>query len=445
MGNEVKSLRKDLIDLDIEEMKINRELYILQLEINAKLANDKKVKVKKNFKQIAERKLNSLEQKKKLLFEKAKNIQMDDNNNNINENNKTENNKIYNAVIETGEEKNEDINNLEDNKLNLISNSSKASKNIKKRNIIDTIEKNNYKKNENNESNNHKKEMISNSESESQDKVKIIYTKKKPKNINGIDGLNENNSKNNKEGIQNFNNNDEDIKINDNNINNKEKNKNIDDNEDLEKNLNINQYKRKFFDKLSSLGPHSNINKSMDNKNSSIIEELEVVGLSHNSILKEKLSEFFVGTSVASSSNYNKNNSSMHNNYYNNRAKSEISGTNKQLISSNKSNDENNEYGNSINYNSNIKAINGENQEILNRGNEKRNKKGVMGEKFDTEETFNNKDTGNNTNEQFKEQIYQNEISQRKLLKNNRNKSYFVLGESSILENSSAKESNYLA
>ena len=39
MGNEVQSLRKDLIDLDIEEMKINRELYNLQLKANEQLLN----------------------------------------------------------------------------------------------------------------------------------------------------------------------------------------------------------------------------------------------------------------------------------------------------------------------------------------------------------------------------------------------------------------------
>ena len=95
---------------------------------------------------------------------------------------------------------------------------------------------------------------------------------------------------------------------NDNNRYDVEKDKN-NINEDLDENLNINEYKRIFFDKLSSLCPRSNINKSMDNKNSSIVEELEVVGLSQNDVLKDKLSDFFVGTSVASSSNQNKNNS----------------------------------------------------------------------------------------------------------------------------------------
>jgi len=33
----------------------------------------------------------------------------------------------------------------------------------------------------------------------------------------------------------------------------------------------------------------------VDNNNSSIVEELEVVGLSQNDVLKDKLSEFFVG------------------------------------------------------------------------------------------------------------------------------------------------------
>ena len=178
--------------------------------------------------------------------------------------------------------------------------------------------------------------MISNSESESKNKVKTIYTKKKSNIKNNIE--------------------EEDKKANDNNyINNNnryEVNNNNNIKEDLDENLNINEYKRKFFEKLSSLGPRSNINKSMDNKNSDIVEELEVVGLSQNDILKEKLSDFFVGTSVATSSKYNQNNSSMHNHYYKNKAKSEISGVKGQLISSSKSNDEdgNNKGLNSIIY-----------------------------------------------------------------------------------------------
>ena len=76
------------------------------------------------------------------------------------------------------------------------------------------------------------------------------------------------------------------------------------------------------------MGPISNINKPIDNKNSSIVEELGVAGLRQKEILKVKISEFFVGTSVASSQVQNKNNSSLHNNYYKNRAKSEISGMN---------------------------------------------------------------------------------------------------------------------
>ena len=197
--------------------------------------------------------------------------------------------------------------------------------------------------------------------------------------------------------------------------------KNEDD--DLEENLNINKYKRKFFDKLSSLGPRSNINKSMDNKNSSIVEELEVVGLSQNDILKDKLSEFFVGTSVASSSQQNKNNSSMHNNYYKNRPKSEMSGINKQLISSSKSNTENDEEGNnSSNYNNNINSNYEKSRELINNENENENGKKV--EKSDTEETI-NKETGNNTNEKYKEQINEKKKKEKKLLKNNRNRTYF--------------------
>lgn len=74
----------------------------------------------------------------------------------------------------------------------------------------------------------------------------------------------------------------------------------------------------------------------------------EVVGLSKNEILKEKLAEFFDRTSMASSSQ-NKNISSVRDNYDKNMPKSGISSINKQLISSTKSNDENDERNNSSN------------------------------------------------------------------------------------------------
>ena len=48
------------------------------------------------------------------------------------------------------------------------------------------------------------------------------------------------------------------------------------------------------------MGPRSNFNKPMDNKNSSIMEELGFVGSSQKEILKDKTPEFSVGTSVAS-------------------------------------------------------------------------------------------------------------------------------------------------
>ena len=422
MGNETQNIKKDLIDLDIEEMKINRELYNLQLQINAKLPNDKKVKIKSNYKQIAERKIHYLEQKKLKLLESEKEKEKEKSKEII---------KIDN-VAETGENEVEK-NNKEDNKLSLISNSSKGSKKSQKGMLIDKIEE---KINENNSNN---KEIISDTEN---GKIKTIYTKKKSKNINKI---NTNDKKN-----DNINDNEEDVK---NNNNEDSKNNDINDN-NLEENLNINEYKRKFFDKLSSLGPISNVNKSMDNKNSSVLEELEVVGLSQNDILKDKLSEFFVGTSVASSSNNNnKNNSSMHNNYYKNRPKSEISGINQQLISASKSgnednenneenidNEDNNTYNSQNNKNSNYE----ENQEYTDRNNENENENGygtgVTGEKYDTEETM-NKEVGNNNNEKYKEKNNINEIKERKLLKNNRNKSYFVLEDSSGIDNSSIKES----
>ena len=66
---------------------------------------------------------------------------------------------------------------------------------------------------------------------------------------------------------------------------------------------------------------------------------LELIDLSQNENLKEKLSKFFVWTSVVSSSQ-NKNNSSMGINYCKSRLKSEILVRNKLLISSSKSNNE---------------------------------------------------------------------------------------------------------
>ena len=415
MGNEVLNLRKDLIDLDMEELKINRELYNLQSQINAKMPGNKKVRIKNNYKQYVERKLKALEEKKRLLFE---------NENNINNNNKQTNNDKkempYN-VLETGEAKNEEINidNIGNNKLSLINKNSKESKNNCEINIINK---------ENNNNNNNKIEMISNSESESKNKVKTIYTKKKSNKFNEKREDIKNNIK------------EEDKKANDNNYINNNNRYEVNNNnikEDLDENLNINEYKRKFFEKLSSLGPRSNINKSMDNKNSDIVEELEVIGLSQNDILKDKLSDFFVGTSVATSSKYNQNNSSMHNHYYKNKAKSEISGVKGQLISSGKSNDEdgNNKGINSINYQNYD-----ENEEFNGVENEK-NGTGRTGEKYETEESINNKETGSNTNEKYKDNSNEN-INGKKMLKNNRNKSYFVLQDvSSIGENSKIKES----
>ena len=412
MGNETHNPRIDLIDLDIEEMKINRELYNLQLQINSKLPNDKKVKIKSNYKQIAERKIYYLEQKKLKLLNSEK------------EKEKSNENKKIDNIVETGENE-EQKNNIQDNKLSLISNSSNRNKKNLKGMLINKIEE---KINENNSNN---KEIISDSEN---GKIKTIYTKKAIKKMNkvNINELNNNDNINK--------NDDEDIKD-----NKKEDRQNNNDN-NLEENLNINEYKRKFFDKLSSIGRISNINKSMDNKNSSDVEELEVVGLSQNDILKDKLSEFFVGTSVASSSNNNKNNSSMYNNCGKNRPKSEISGINQQLISASKSgneDNENNENNNSYNSQNNINSNYEENQEFTDRNNENENGygTGVTGEKYDTEETI-NKEMGNSKNEKLKEKNGNNGINERrKLLKNNRNKSYFVLEDTSRFDNDSAKES----
>ena len=170
--------------------------------------------------------------------------------------------------------------------------------------------------------------------------------------------------------------------------------------EDIEENLNINEYKKKFFDKLSSLGgTRSNINKSMDNKNSSAVEELEVVGLSQNDILKDKLSEFFQGSSIESS-NHNQNNSSMNNK----RAKSEISDINRKMISTSKSNNVENEGNmNSINDNNyeNNYEENGQYNDDNYENEERIDDTGEKKDKFGTDETI--RETRNNTHEKYKE------------------------------------------
>ena len=113
--------------------------------------------------------------------------------------------------------------------------------------------------------------MISNSENSNELQIKTIYTKKKSKLSKD----------NNEELLKN-----KDIKENKDNDWDNDRYDKIKNENELE-NLNINKYKRFFLDKLSSI---SNINKPIDNKNSSIVEELEVVGLSQNEILKDKLS-----------------------------------------------------------------------------------------------------------------------------------------------------------
>lgn len=416
MGNETeRTLRLDLINLDIEEIKVNRELYNLQLQINAKLSNEKRIKIKTNYKEFSERKLKSLEEKKRLLLENE--------NNNLN-------NKPRNKMLILPEISKEENNNKEDNKLSLISNSSKGSQK-NNNNIIDKIVTNNANNDNQDENLKNKEEIISHSESESKIKVKTIYTRKKSKKLKNIENEKE----------ENINNNEEDMKNNDNNNDNNrydvEKDKN-NINEDLDENLNINEYKRIFFDKLSSLCPRSNINKSMDNKNSSIVEELEVVGLSQNDVLKDKLSDFFVGTSVASSSNQNKNNSSMHNNYYKNRPKSEISGINQELINGNKiiGEQNNEEIINSGNYQNQIYINEGDSEELIDKESDKKIGLGTNREKCDTEETINNKETGNNTDEKDKEKQNGIIVNERKLLKNHRNKAFINL-ENSLSEDDS--------
>ena len=421
MGNEVQNLRKDLIDLDIEEIKINRELYNLQMQINAQLSNAKKIKIKNNYKQIAEKKLLYLENKKRLLFEDKNNLNI------IGQNLANNQNKMIDTEFETGEH--EDIkNNKEDNKLNLVSNNSSKGKKF----IVDKIETNkdiNKDINNNNIENiNDKKEKINDLEKQNETKITKKNNKTKLKEIKK--DSNNNNNKNNK--INDENKNDG---INNDNENNKKINNN---NDEIEENLNINEYKRFFFDRLSSLGSKPNINKSMDNKNSSIDEELEIVGLSQNGFLKDKLSDYLVGSSVESSSNDNRNNSSMYNNYYKNRPKSGIQGVNRQLISTNKKNDENKEFIISTN-DSNKRNLNYEENEDKDEENKKRDDN-LQGQ-VETEESINNKDTGINTVEKSKEKNKMNITNERRLLKNNRNKSFYFLEDSSMQENTINKES----
>ena len=416
MGNEIQNLIKDLIDLDIEEIKINRELYNLQMQINAHLSNDKKVKIKNNYKQIAEKKLLFLENKKRLFLEDKNNLNKNEKYLLNNQNNKKQNKMIYTEYI-TGE--NEDSkNNKEDNKLNLVSNnSSKGNKNL----IVDKFEANKIiNNNDNIENIVYKKQKVNNLENQKQIKLAKINTKTKSKEIEKDSSNNGNKNIN----INNENKSNNVFKDNDNN-----KIKNIYNNE-IEINLNINEYKRLFFDKLSSLGAKSNINKSMDNKNSSLDEEVEIVGLSQNDFLKDKLSDYLVGTSVASSSYDNRNNSSMYNNFYKNRPKSEISGINKKLISSIKKNDENKQFIISTN-DSNKKKLNYEE----NKGLKDKGKKDNLGRQIETEESINNKYTGTNTVDKSKKENHMNNINERKILKNYRNKSFYFLEDSSVLEN----------
>lgn len=415
MGNEEeRCLKIDLINLDMEEIKINRELYNIQMQINAKLAKDKKIKLKKNYKQFAQKKLRALEEKKRLLFEREEYTKNKENNKEIK--NENINNNAGGKVVDVEKSKNKD----DDKKLSLISNGSKGNKNNLNKFISEEVGKMNNKNRE-------KKELISNSENSNELQIKTIYTKKKSKlSKDNIEELLKNND------------------IEENKDKDNDRYDNIKNENELDK-LNINKYKRLFFDKLSSMGPRSNINKSMDNKNSSIVEELEVVGLSQNEILKDKLSEFFVGTSMESSSVQNKNYSSLHNNYYKNRAKSEISGMNGQLISSSKDNEQKYEINNSTSYNNINYAqnVNGNLGVFEGNKNVKGFHTGGSGEKNETEETFNKK-SGNYTEEKYKIDNQKINIEEKKLLKNNRNKSFYVLDDSYLNDNSLIKESRNL-
>ena len=62
--NEEEKLNKDLDNLDRKELEINGELYKIQIKINQNLPERKKIRLKKNYLQIIEKRLQKLSLKR---------------------------------------------------------------------------------------------------------------------------------------------------------------------------------------------------------------------------------------------------------------------------------------------------------------------------------------------------------------------------------------------
>ena len=325
MGNgNVAKLKKDIDLLDIEELKINREMYKLQLKINETSEIKKKVRIKKNYLQITERKIKALENKE-------------------NQNIKKE---IANYNTENSYNKNEFQ--VETNHERYSSGVIKSEILPKKTSVIlgKSMEAINFNKDENNNLNNNET-IRENYEKEF--KLPPIKNNKE-KHKNEIE---------NKENSINK------------NINLKEE---IND-EDINENLNINKVKKSNnIEKLSKITVQPNYNKSMDNKSESLVDEVEIVGLSEDGVLKDRISDILI------------RNSSINNSSSNNGSSSSISKQEKNLISSSES-----------------------------------------------EKKFDN-DISDKYNENKKNSVGEIHLDTRRLLKNNRNKSYYFLSESGFSE-----------
>ena len=345
MGNgNVTKLKRDLDLLDIEELKINREMYMLQLKINETSENKKKVRVKKNYLQITERKLKALENKEN------QNMQLEIINNNAENNNNNKNE--FQRETNPGKNSGEVI---------------KSEISPKKTSIIigKSMEKINSNKNENN---NLKSNEIIKEYSETISKLSPIkYNKEEHKK-----------ETENKENIIN-----KSISIKE-EINEDDINENI--------NINVIRKSKNNIDKISKISVQPNYNKSMDNKNESLVDEVEIVGLSEDGVLKDRISDILIRNSSISNSSA-KNNAS------------ESSISKKGSVSSIPKQDKN-----LISYSESEKK---------------------------SENNISDKDEENEKKNEEKIQM-----NARRLLKNNRNKSYFVLNESEFTESSKQSISN---
>ena len=328
-GNEISRLKKDLDLLDIEEIKLNREMYKIQVKINETSGNRKKVRIKKNYFQITERKLNDLENRgnQDVKKESPNNNYVKINNNNINNiknelQTETDHERKSSGVIQSE---------ISPKKTSLLSGKS--------------IEKNSLNKEENN-----------NLKSSS---IKI-------NNVGGkiiLPSIMYNKEEHRKETENIEHSIDENIKE---EINN----------DDINENININKIRKSNnIEKISKISVQPNYNKSMDNKNQSLVDEVEIVGLSEDGVLKDKISEVLVRNSSINNSSSN-----------NNASVSSISKQDKNLISCSES-----------------------------------------------EKKYQN-DISDKDEEQKNQNIGEIHLDNRRLLKNNRNKSYFILDESGFSE-----------